>query len=95
MRFVPIKSEEQQAACMLMSVRDRLVGVKTQLSNAIRSYAAEFGIVGAAGRQNVKALIERILDDTHLWQQAAAPGARIESDAVLWQTAIAQHSCVN
>ena len=66
MRFVPIKSEEQQAACMLMSVRDRLVGVKTQLSNAIRSYAAEFGIVGAAGRQNVKALIERILDDTTL-----------------------------
>ena len=70
MRFVPIKSEEQQAACMLMSVRDRLVGVKTQLSNAIRSYAAEFGIVGAAGRQNLKALVERILDDTTLRKMA-------------------------
>lgn len=70
MRFVPVKSEEQQAACMLMSVRERLVGVKTQLLNAIRSYAAEFGIVGATGRQNVKALLDRILDDTTLPEMA-------------------------
>jgi transposase len=66
MRFVPVKSREQQAACMLMTVRERLVGVKSQLSNAIRSYAAEFGIVGPAGRQNVNALIERIVDDETL-----------------------------
>ena len=66
MRFVPIKSEEQQAACMLMTVRERLVSVKSQLSNAFRSYAAEFGIVGAAGRQNVHALIRRVLDDESL-----------------------------
>ena len=66
MRFVPIKSRDQQAACMLMSVRERLVVVKTQLSNAFRSYAAEFGIVGAAGRQNVGALIERVLEDETL-----------------------------
>ena len=66
MRFVPVKSEERQAACMLMSVRERLVSVKTQLSNAFRSYAAEFGIVGAAGRQNVNALIKRVLEDYNL-----------------------------
>ena len=53
MRFVPVKSKERQAACMLMTVRERLVSVKSQLSNAFRSYAAEFGIVGSAGRQNV------------------------------------------
>jgi transposase len=63
MRFVPVKSREQQAACMLMTVRERLVGVKSQLSNAFRSYAAEFGIVGPAGRQNVNALIKRVLED--------------------------------
>ena len=34
MRFVPVKSKEQQAACMLMTVRERLVCVKSQLSNA-------------------------------------------------------------
>lgn len=66
MRFVPIKSQEQQAACMLMTVRERLVSVKSQLSNAFRSYAAEFGIVGPAGRQNVEALIKRVLEDETL-----------------------------
>src|SRR6202011_1140098 len=45
MRYVPVKSRERQAACMLMTVRERLVSVKSQLSNAFRSYAAEFGIV--------------------------------------------------
>ena len=66
MRFVPVKSEEQQAACMLMTVRERLVSVKSQLSNAFRSYAAEFGIVAPAGRQNINALIKLVLDDETL-----------------------------
>jgi transposase len=66
MRFVPVKSKEQQAACMLMTVRERLVCVKSQLSNAFRSYAAEFGIVGPAGRQNINALIRRVLGDNSL-----------------------------
>jgi len=70
MRFVPMKSRERQAACMLMTVRERLVGVKSQLSNAFRSYAAEFGIIGPAGRQNVNALIKRVLEDETLPEMA-------------------------
>src|SRR3984957_4647712 len=70
MRFVPVKSKERQAACMLMTVRERLVSVKSQLSNAFRSYAAEFGIVGPAGRQNVTALIKRVLEDDNLPEMA-------------------------
>jgi transposase len=70
MRFVPVKSKERQAACMLMTVRERLVSVKSQLSNAFRSYAAEFGIVGPAGRQNVAALIKRVLEDDSLPEMA-------------------------
>jgi transposase len=66
MRFVPIKSQDRQAACMLMTVRERLVMVKSQLSNAFRSYAAEFGIVGPAGRQNVNALIKRVIEENNL-----------------------------
>ena len=66
MRFVPVKSKELQAACMLMTVRERLVSVKSQLSNAFRSYPAEFGIVGPAGRQNVSALMKRVLEDDSL-----------------------------
>ena len=55
---------------MLVSVRERLVGVRSQLSNAIRSYAAEFGIIGPAGRQNVPALIKHVLEDDTLPEMA-------------------------
>jgi transposase len=47
MRFVPVKTAEQQAALMLIGLRDRLVRNRTQLSNAIRGYAAEFGLTAA------------------------------------------------
>jgi transposase len=70
MRFVPVKSRDRQAACMLMTVRERLVGVKSQLSNAFRSYAAEFGIVGPAGRQNVGALMQRVNEEEGLPEMA-------------------------
>lgn len=77
MRFVPIKSREQQAACMLMSVRERLVGVKSQLSNAIRSYAAEFGIIGPPGRQNVAALIKPDLQQRWLVEDPGPVGLQL------------------
>ena len=49
MRFVPLKSADEQAAAMLLSVRDLLVKQRTMLVNAIRSHAAEFGVIGAKG----------------------------------------------
>jgi transposase len=63
MRFVPIKTAEQQAAQMLMGVRDRLVRCRTQLSNAIRGHAAEFGLVAAKGLHKIASLLERIASD--------------------------------
>ena len=45
MRSVPIKSAERQADAMLLSVRELLVGQRTQLVNALRGHAAEFGLV--------------------------------------------------
>jgi transposase len=47
MRFVPVKSAEQQAALMLVGVRDRLIRTRTQLTNGIRGYAADPGCIGA------------------------------------------------
>ena len=38
MRFVPVKTAEQQAALMMVALRDRLIRNRTQLSNAIRGY---------------------------------------------------------
>ena len=49
MRFVPVKTAEQQAALMLVGVRERLIQKRTQLVNAIRGYGAEFGITAATG----------------------------------------------
>jgi len=66
LRFVPVKSAEQQAAQMLLGVRDRLVRLRTQLANAIRGYAAEFGRVAAKGLKHVEPLLARIVGDARL-----------------------------
>jgi len=63
MRFVPVKSAEQEAVQMLMSMRDRLVGCRTQLTNAIRGHAAEFGLVAAKGLDKIEPLLARIATD--------------------------------
>jgi len=53
MRFVPVKTAEQQAALVLgldprmLGVRDLLVKQRTMLINAIRGHAAEFGLTVA------------------------------------------------
>lgn len=59
MRFVPVKSAEEQAAAMLLSVRDLLVKQRTMLVNAIRGHAAEFGVVGAKGVARIVDVLER------------------------------------
>ena len=50
MRFVPVKTAEQQAALMLVGVRDRLIRNRTQLVNAIRGYAAESALQPPRGK---------------------------------------------
>ena len=63
MRFVPMKTAEQQAALMLVGLRDRLIRNRTQLSNAIRGYAAEFGVSAAKGMAHLDPLFERLQTD--------------------------------
>jgi transposase len=66
MRFVPVKTAEQQAALMLVGVRDRLIRNRTQLAYAIRGYAAEFGMTGATGLAHLATLLDRIEADQTL-----------------------------
>jgi transposase len=66
MRFVPVKTAEQQAALMLVGIRDRLIRNRTQLANAIRGYAAEFGLTAAKGMAHLVPLLERIQADESL-----------------------------
>ena len=60
MRFVPVKSADNQAALMLAGMRDRLVRTQTQLSNVIRGYAAEFGLIAPKGKCNLELLLATI-----------------------------------
>lgn len=60
MRFVPVKTAEQQAALMLAGTRDRLIRTRTQLTNTIRGYAAEFGLTAAKGLDKIEPLLARL-----------------------------------
>jgi transposase len=52
-RFVPIKSVEQQSALMLHRARDLLIRQRTQLINALRAPLAELGLVVAKGHERL------------------------------------------
>ncbi|MFD3263040.1 IS110 family RNA-guided transposase [Phenylobacterium ferrooxidans] len=62
MRFVAIKTPEQQSAMMLHRVRLVLCRQRTQLSNALRAHMAEFGIVAPVGRLGLERLLEIVAD---------------------------------
>jgi transposase len=64
MRFVGIKSPEQQSTMMLHRVRLILNRQRTQLSNALRAHFAEFGIVAPIGRNGIDQLLNVIADTT-------------------------------
>lgn len=63
MRFVPVKSAEQQAQLMQHRARDLLMRQRTQLINAIRAHMAELGITAPQGREGIKELLAIIADD--------------------------------
>jgi len=62
MRFVAVKSAEQQSVLMLHRTRELLVRQRTMLVNAIRAHMAEFGVVARTGLPQVKELLAVIAD---------------------------------
>jgi transposase len=62
MRFVAVKSREQQSLMMLHRSRSLLVRQRTMLVNAIRAHLAEFGIVAPVGLRGLKVLLAVISD---------------------------------
>ena len=62
MRFVAVKSVEQQSVLMLHRTRELLVRQRTMLVNAMRAHMAEFGIVARVGLPQVKVLLAVIAD---------------------------------
>jgi transposase len=65
MRFVPIKSTDQQALLMLHRTRDLLIRQRTQLINALRAHLAEFGLVAETGREGLAQLGAIITDESN------------------------------
>ena len=57
MRFVAVKTVDQQGVLMLHRVRELLVRQRTMLTNAFRGHLAELGVVGAQGQSGLKDLI--------------------------------------
>jgi len=63
MRFVPVKTADQQAAVLLHRGRQRLVRQRTGLVNALRGHLAEFGVIAPQGLRNVGKLIAIVRAD--------------------------------
>lgn len=64
MRFVPIKSPDQQSMLMLHRVRLMLNRQRTQISNALRAHLSEFGVVAPIGRNGIEQLLH-VINDVH------------------------------
>jgi transposase len=62
MRFVPVKSAEQQASGVVFRARDLLVRQRTQMLNAIRGHLAEYGRIAPKGICHVERLVAEIED---------------------------------
>ena len=62
MRFVAVKSVEQQSMLMLHRVRELFVRQRTMLATALRAHLAEFGIVAPQGIHRVEKLAAEVRD---------------------------------
>ena len=87
MRFVAVKSPEQQAALALHRTRDLLVKQRTQLVNMIRSLLAEFGIDIPRGLERALTIARQIIDG----EIFAVPDEAATSIAILCKQALAAH----
>jgi len=66
MRFVPIKSADQQAVLMLHKTRELLIKQRTMSVNALRGHLAEFGLIAPKGIGRVSQLLELANADASL-----------------------------
>jgi len=78
MRFVPIKSPEEQAAGMVLKTRELFVRQRSQTANAMRAHMAELGIIAATGMASIAKLIAILRDGDDARLPAAARAALLE-----------------
>ncbi len=66
MRFVGIKTADQQAALMLHKTRELLIKQRTQLANALRGHLSEFGLIIAQGINKLDDLVDLAQENSEL-----------------------------
>ena len=62
MRFVPVRSVEQQATTVIHKAREMLVKQRTMITNSLRGLLAEFGVTVPEGTRHVSELSARVAD---------------------------------
>jgi len=104
MRFVPLKSQTEQAIASVHRVRERLIAQRTMVQNMVRGQMAEFGVVAPKGAGHVKELVGALADDSAvpeplrrvllgLWQvlgELARQIAAIDAELLAWHQASAR-----
>lgn len=78
MRFVPVKSPEEQAAGMILKTRELLVRQRSQTANAMRAHMAELGIIAATGMTSIAKLIAVLRNDQDRRLPTSARAALLE-----------------
>ncbi|MER9338841.1 IS110 family transposase [Mesorhizobium sp. M0293] len=78
MRFVPIKSPEEQAEGMVLKTRELFVRQRSQTANAMRAHMAELGIIAATGMASIAKLIAILRDGDDARLPSAARAALLE-----------------
>jgi transposase len=73
MRFVAVKSEQQQAAGLVFRTRDLLVRQRTQIINAIRGHLTEYGWIAPKGASHVTMLAD-LLEEEEMGEERTAAG---------------------
>ena len=77
MRFVPVKSQEQQASGVVFRARDLLVRQRTQLMNGLRGHLAEYGCVAPKGVAYIDRLVAEVEDPNSQLPEAARASLQV------------------
>lgn len=88
MRFVPVKSREQQAILSVHRTRALLVKQRTQLVNMIRGQLAEFGITIPQGLERALMLARQIIEGKEM---PDLPGHAVKMLAILCRQTLLTH----
>ena len=88
MRFVAMKSEQQQAAGLVFRTRDLLVRQRTQLINAVRGHLTEYGWIAPKGPSHVAEL-------AHLIEEKRMAGSLPEAARAMFRLMLDQLASLN